>query len=66
MTSCFTCGVSVALKVPLRYLADVRPGKRATVPSQDAEKIFALVSGQHRPAQLRRAHERLRRMFSKG
>ena len=37
--------VSAALKVPLRYLADVRPGKRATVPSQDVEKIFALVSG---------------------
>jgi transcriptional regulator with XRE-family HTH domain len=57
--------VSVALEVPLRYLADVRPGKRAAVPSQDAEKIFALVSGRHRPVQLRRAHQMLRRMLAK-
>ena len=58
--------VSVALQVPLRYLADVRPGNRAAVPSQDAERIFALVSGQHRRAQLRRAHEMVRSMLGKG
>src|SRR6266852_8148812 len=40
--------VSVALEVPLRQLTDVRPGKRAVVPSEDAEKIFALVTGRHR------------------
>ena len=57
--------VSVALQVPLRYLADVRPGKRAGVPSQDAERIFALVSGRHRRDQLRRAHGMLRRMLGK-
>ena len=55
--------VSAALQVPLRYLADVLPGKRATVPSQDAEKIFALVSGGHQRDQLRRAHEMMRRMI---
>ena len=57
--------VSVALKVPLRYLADVGPGKRVTVPSQDAERIFALVSGRHRRDQLRRAHEMMRSIFGK-
>ena len=31
--------VSVALEVPLRHLTDVRPGKRAVVPSEEAEKI---------------------------
>ena len=58
--------VSVALQVPLGHLADVRPGKRATVPSQDAEKIIALVSGRRRPAEIRKAYEMLRRMLDKG
>src|SRR5712691_6298208 len=30
--------VSVALKVPLGHLTDVRPGRRGAVPSEDAEK----------------------------
>ena len=55
--------VSVALEVPLRQLTDVRPGKRAVVPSEDAEKIFALVSGKHRPVDVRRAYEVLRAML---
>ena len=58
--------VSVALAVPLSALTDVRPGKRAVVPSQDAEKIFALVSGRHRPGELGRAYEMLRTMLDKG
>ena len=58
--------VSVALQVPLSLLADVRPGKRATVPSQDAEKIFALVSSQRRPAEIRKAYEMLRKMLDQG
>src|SRR3989454_6285286 len=56
--------VSVALEVPLRHLTDVRPGRRAVVPSEDAEKIFALVSGKHRPVDVRRAYEVLRAMLS--
>jgi transcriptional regulator with XRE-family HTH domain len=58
--------VSVALAVPLSSLTDVRPGKRAVVPSKDAEKIFALVSGRQRPADVRRAYEMLRAMLDKG
>ena len=49
--------VSVALEVPLRHLTAVRPGRRAVVPSEDAEKIVALVSGKHRPVAARRAYE---------
>lgn len=55
--------VSVALEVPLRQLTDVRPGRRAVVPSEEAEKIFALVSGHRRPRDVRRAHEVLRAML---
>ena len=55
--------VSLALEVPLRYFTDVRPGRRAVVPSEDAEKIFALVAGKHRPAEVRRAYEALRAML---
>jgi transcriptional regulator with XRE-family HTH domain len=58
--------VSVALEVPLTHLTDVRPGKRGVVPSEDAEKIFALVSGRHRPADIRKAYEILRTMLDKG
>src|SRR5712692_1345511 len=52
--------VSAALATPLPHLTDVRPGRRVAVPSGDAEKIFALVSGRHPAGKLRRAHEMLR------
>ncbi len=55
--------VSVALDVPLRDLTDVR--ERTIVPSEEAERIFALVSGRRRAEDLRRAYEVLRAMFSK-
>ena len=58
--------VSVALEVPLRQLTDVKPGRRAMVPSEDAEKIFALVSGRHRTTDVRRAYEVLRAMLTEG
>ena len=58
--------VSVALEVPLKQLTDVRPGKKAVVPSEDAEKIFALVSGKHRAVDVRRAYEVLRTMLGDG
>jgi transcriptional regulator with XRE-family HTH domain len=58
--------VSVALEVPLGFLTDVRPGKQAVVPSKEAEKIFALVSGRHRPAEIRKAYEVLRAMLDVG
>jgi transcriptional regulator with XRE-family HTH domain len=58
--------VSVALAVPLGHLTDVRPGRRTVVPAEDAEKIFALVSGRRRPADVRRAYEMLRAMLGEG
>ena len=55
--------VSVALEIPLRDLIDI--GERGSVPSEDAEKIFALISGRRRAEDLRRAYEVLRAMFSR-
>ncbi len=57
--------VSVALEIPLRDLTDVRATKEAAVPSEDAEKIFALVSGRRRPEDIRKAFNVLRAMFGK-
>src|ERR671928_698493 len=55
--------VSVALEVPLRDLTDVRDNKPAAVPSEDAERVFALVSARRRPEDVRRAYQVLRAMF---
>ncbi len=57
--------VSVALEVPLRHLTDVRPVRRAVVPSEEAEKIVALVSGRRGTNDARRAYEVLRAMLDK-
>ncbi len=57
--------VSVALEVPLRDLTDVRTDKQGAVPAEDAEKIFALVSGRRRPEDIRKAYEVLRAMFGR-
>jgi hypothetical protein len=57
--------VSVALGVPLRDLADIRAGKDKTVPSEEAEKVFALVSGRRRINDVRKAYDVLQAMFSK-
>ena len=56
--------VSVALEIPLRDLTDVRD-KGTVVPTEDAEKIFALVSGRRRAEDVRKAYEVLRAMFGK-
>ena len=59
--------VSVALQLPLAQFTDVRGGRRATEPSQDAQKIFALVSSRRRPAaEMRRVYEILRKVLDKG
>jgi XRE family transcriptional regulator, regulator of sulfur utilization len=59
--------VSVSLGVPLGQLTNVARSRRATVPSNDAEKIFALVSARHPAPKLRRAYNVLREMLdSKG
>jgi transcriptional regulator with XRE-family HTH domain len=56
--------VAVALEVPLRDLTDVGD-KQSSVPSEEAEKIFALVSGRRRPEDIRRAYNVLRAMFGR-
>ena len=55
--------VSVSLGVPLGQLTNVGRARRATVPSQDAEKIFALVSDRHSTAKLRQAYNMLRKIL---
>src|SRR5262249_54992942 len=57
--------VSVALEIPLRELTDVRADKPSAVPSEDAEKIFALVSGRRRPEDIRRAYRVLQAIFNR-
>ena len=58
-------GVSVALEIPLRELTDVRIDKPSAVPSEDAEKIFALVSVRRRPEDIRKAYRVLRAVFDR-
>ncbi len=53
--------VAIALEVPLRHLTDV-PTPKAT-PSEEAEKIFALVAGRRRNEELQKAYHVLRAMF---
>jgi len=48
----------------LRDLTDVGD-KHSTVPTEEAEKIFALVSGRRRPEDVRKAYNVLRAMFSR-
>ena len=55
--------VAQALEIPLRDLTDVR--ERSSVPSEEAEKIFALVSNRRRPEEIRRAYRVLQAMFGK-
>ena len=57
--------VSVALDIPLRELTDVRADRASAVPSEDAEKIFALLAGSRRPEEIRRAYRVLQAIFSK-
>ena len=56
--------VATALEVPLRELTDVGD-KAATVPSEEAEKIFALVCARRRPEEIRKAYNVLRAMFGR-
>jgi XRE family transcriptional regulator, regulator of sulfur utilization len=55
--------VAVALGVPLRDLTDI--GDKHTVSTEEAEKIFALVSRWRRPEDVRKAYNVLRAMFSR-
>jgi transcriptional regulator with XRE-family HTH domain len=57
--------VAVALDIPLRELTDVRADRATTVPLEEAEKIFALVSNRRRPDEIRRAYKVLQAMFGR-
>src|SRR3989454_12190405 len=57
--------ISVALEIPLRELTDVRADKPSAVPSEDAEKVFALVSGRRPPADIRKVYRVLRAIFDR-
>ena len=56
--------VAAALEVPLRDLMDVGD-KHQPIPTEEAEKIFALVAGRRRPEDIRKAYNVLRAMFSR-
>jgi transcriptional regulator with XRE-family HTH domain len=56
--------VSVALEMPMRELTDIRD-KHAPIPSEEAERIFALVSGRRRHEDVRKAYNVLRAMFTR-
>src|SRR5688500_9331587 len=58
-------GASVALEIPLRALTVVRADKPSAVPSEEAEKIFALVAGRRRPEDIRKAYKVLVAMFGR-
>ena len=57
--------ISVALEVPLRQLTDVRADEPSAVASEEAEKIFALVSARRRPEDIRKAYNVLVAMFGR-
>src|SRR5262249_7006421 len=57
--------VSVALEISLRGVTGVQAGKPFAVPSEDVEKIFALVSGRRRSADIGKAYRVLRAVFDK-
>lgn len=56
--------VAVALEVPLRYLVDIRPGRRAGA-GAEAEALFALVATHRRPADVRKALRVVRAVLSR-
>jgi transcriptional regulator with XRE-family HTH domain len=56
--------VSIALEVSLRDLTDVGD-KHSAAPTEDAKKIFSLVSRLRRPQDARKAYDVLRAMFSR-
>jgi transcriptional regulator with XRE-family HTH domain len=57
--------LAVALRLPLGHLVDVRFGQQTAILTEDVERIYALVSGPHRPEDVRRAYDVLRAMFGR-
>jgi transcriptional regulator with XRE-family HTH domain len=54
--------VAVALGIPLRELTDVRPD-RPSLPSEEAERVYALLNDRRRPEEIRKAYDVLRAVF---
>jgi transcriptional regulator with XRE-family HTH domain len=54
--------MSLALEIPLKTLTDV-PSSADLIPTEDAEKLFALLIQNRTPRQLRRAYGVLRALF---
>jgi transcriptional regulator with XRE-family HTH domain len=57
--------VALALRTPLPTLVDIRIGDHPVPPSEDVERIYALMTGPHRQEEVRRAYNVLRAMFGK-
>lgn len=55
--------LAVALAVPLRHLTDVQAGRRTAMPSEEAERLFALVCAHRRPGEVRKALRVVRAML---
>src|SRR3989442_13611862 len=55
--------VAVALQTPLPSLVDVRVGEYAKPPSEDVERIYALMAGPHRQGEVRRPYNVTRATF---
>ena len=57
--------LAVALRIPLPSLVDIRVGEQAVPPSEDVERIYALMAGHQRQDEVRRAYNVLRAMFGR-
>src|SRR5712691_10322375 len=55
--------IAVALRTPLPSLVDVRVGEAP--PSEDVERIYALMAGPHRQEDVRRAYNVLLRVYAR-
>ncbi len=55
--------IAVALDVPLAYLTDLRPAAGKNPADRETERIFALIAGQRRREDLRKAYDVLKVMF---
>ncbi|HET7340564.1 MAG TPA: helix-turn-helix transcriptional regulator [Methylomirabilota bacterium] len=57
--------LAVALRIPLPSLVDIRVDEQALPPSEDVERIYALMAGRQRQDEVRRAYNVLLAMFGK-
>jgi transcriptional regulator with XRE-family HTH domain len=57
--------VALALRTPLPALVDIRIGEQPAPPSEDVERIYALMAGPYEQEDIRRAYNVLRALFGK-